>query len=402
MDPSQIRFRTGDQLSFIATRNFTLGATGANIPKGSEVLFDGSTVHFAGQTFSFPQLRGAIRLDWVVPSEHYDENDSSYGRPERANIQVRHPTKGGNPMAPPPKVAIPTTLDDEREVGNYRQHAQETAARNKNYVRGNPVNVVVPGEAVRSQYGFEVVEPQDGVEVPGRMLHTAAGERAKQERTTLTAESAALALQRATKAGIIVPGRGITQEEMLERMSPEERDQYLAEHAAYKATHVDVDAIQTRTIVSSVSRAQPQRTEGILVTPDVGHGTETIDLVGYGNGKPRENVIFEDGIAFKTTNGPDRYAPTQSPRSAAQQEQRVVQPAKESSVGNADVRRMVAKAVCPDFPDNYDFAQPLKKKMARLQADYEDRPDVLRAVFAAEGDDVKGILLQEFPSAFAG
>ena len=401
MDPAQIRFRSGDQLSFIATRNFALGATGATIQKGSEVLFDGSMVQFAGQTFSFPQLRGAIRLDWVVPSEHYDESDSSYGRPERANIQVRHPTKGGNPMAPPPKVAIPTTLDDEREVGNYRQHARETADRNRNYVRGNPVNVVSPGEAVRTKNGFEVVEAQDGVEVPGRTLTTAAGERAKQERTTLTAESAALALQRATKAGVIVPGRGITQDEMLERMNPDERDQYLAEHAAYKATHVDVDAVQTRTVVSSISRSQPQRTEGMLVTPDVGHGTETVDLVGYGSGKPRENVIVEDGISFRTTNGPDRYAQPQINRSASQQ-QVAAQPAKESSVGSADVRRMVAKAVCQDFPDNYDFAQPLKKKMARLQADYEDRQDVLRAVFAAEGDDVKGILIQEFPSAFAG
>jgi hypothetical protein len=39
--------------------------------------------------------------------------------------------------------------------------------------------------------------------------------------------------------------------------------------------------------------------------------------------------------------------------------------------------------------------------MARLQADYENRPDVLRAVFAAEGDEMKSILMQEFPQAFA-
>ena len=60
---------------------------------------------------------------------------------------------------------------------------------------------------------------------------------------------------------------------------------------------------------------------------------------------------------------------------------------------------MIAKAVCADFPDNYDFAVPVKKRMARLQADYENRPDVLRAVFAAEGDEMKSILMQEFPQA---
>jgi hypothetical protein len=61
----------------------------------------------------------------------------------------------------------------------------------------------------------------------------------------------------------------------------------------------------------------------------------------------------------------------------------------------------IAKALCPDFPDSYDFAAPTKKKLARLQADFEDRLDVLRAVFAAEGDDFKDQLVREFPQAFA-
>ena len=68
---------------------------------------------------------------------------------------------------------------------------------------------------------------------------------------------------------------------------------------------------------------------------------------------------------------------------------------------SADVRRLVAKQLCPDFPENYNFTLDPKKKLARLQADYEDRHDVLKAVFAAEGDDFKMLLLQEFPQAFA-
>jgi hypothetical protein len=63
---------------------------------------------------------------------------------------------------------------------------------------------------------------------------------------------------------------------------------------------------------------------------------------------------------------------------------------------------MVAKAMCADFPPNYDFAAPAKKRVARLQADFEDRPDVIRAAFAAENDEVKQLLVNEFPQAFNG
>lgn len=404
MDPNQIRFRTGERMTFTATRNFALGNTGATIPKGAEVLFDGSTVEFAGMTYSFPQLRGAIRLDWVVMAANYDETDPSYGRPERANIQVRHATKGGNPMQPQPKMAIQTTESDEREVGNVTQHARATRETNRNYVRGqtpvNPVNVVQAGETVRGQNGFEVVEQQDGVEIPGRSFKTMAGEKAKNTATTLTAESAALALSKASNV-TIEPGRGVTQDEMLERMTPEAQEEYLNRKAALRAQYVVDEPAPTRTVVSQLRKAPTQHTEGMIITPNIGGGVEIADPVGDGiAGKPRQSVIVEDGITFRTTNGPDRHmqeSPNRQPASAAMAAARAAVPE-----APPEVRKMIAKAVCADFPDNYDFAVPLKKRVARLQADYENRPDVIKAVFAAEGDEMKSILMQEFPQAFAG
>ena len=64
--------------------------------------------------------------------------------------------------------------------------------------------------------------------------------------------------------------------------------------------------------------------------------------------------------------------------------------------GTADARLKFARQLCPDFPVNYDFATNPRKKLARLQADYEERSDVIRAVFAAESDDFKAVLLREF------
>lgn len=401
MDPNQIRFRSGDAIPFIATRNFALGNTGHTITKGAEVLFDGSTVEFAGQRFSFPQLRGAIKGDWVVLSESYDQDDPSYGKPVRANIQVRHATKGGNPMQPQPKMAIQTTEADEREVGNTRLHAQQVNSTNKNYVRGNPVNVAQPGEVVLGKYGFEVVEQQDGVEVPGRTMKTAAGDRSKESRVTLTPESARQALMNASNV-TIKAGKGVSQEEMLERMSPEQQEQYLAEKASLRAQYVNDEP---RQVVSTLQRRpQQQQTEGMTIRNDVGHGVEIADPAGFSSGRAlREGVIQENGITFRTTNGPgsvSRQAQLIDPPSMPVRQ--VVAAAPSIPEAPVETRKMIAKAVCADFPDDYDFAQPLKKRMGRLQADYENRPDVLRAVFAAENDEVKSLLMQEFPQAFQG
>jgi hypothetical protein len=66
-----------------------------------------------------------------------------------------------------------------------------------------------------------------------------------------------------------------------------------------------------------------------------------------------------------------------------------------------DPRRVIARAVCRDFPDLYDFDAPLRKKLARLRADFEERPDVIRAVAAAETDtEMRTLLVDEFPDAF--
>jgi hypothetical protein len=420
---NQITFRTGVMQPYTATRNFNLGATGVSIPKGADLLFDGSTVDYAGQKHPFPQLRAAVKTGWVVAAATYDENDPNYGRPERANIQVRHATKGGNPMAPQPKMSIQTTESDEREVMSARTHAQQVAQGNREYVRGNPVNqnLIQQGERVLTKDGFEVVEQQDGVEIPGRSMKTAAGERSKQSRVTLTAESAALALQRAGNVTIQAQ-QGVTEEEMLAKMTPEQQEQYISEKEyrreamfatmtpQQQAAERQAQAIRDRKIVSAVPRAQAQHIEGMTFTPTIGGGVEIADPGAMGSAKgPTHATFVEDGITFKTTNGPSSRHTQPSPNQRADahqlQQARQVAPVPMPSQPRAPetdpaIRKMVAKAVCADFPDNYDFAMPVKKRMARLQADYENRPDVIKAVFAAEGDEIKALLVQEFPQAF--
>jgi len=70
------------------------------------------------------------------------------------------------------------------------------------------------------------------------------------------------------------------------------------------------------------------------------------------------------------------------------------------SLESAMKRRKMAKQMCPDFPDSYDFAAPERKRLARLTADFEERADVLMAVYAAETDSMKAAIESAFPTVF--
>jgi hypothetical protein len=340
-----------------------------------DVYFDGIKVSVDGNEIVMPQFRGAIRSGWLVLAEKFDEDDLEVERPVAANIQVRHATQGGNPFTnqAPSRASMVTTESDEREVGNVGAHAQAAKNANQNYRRG---------QSTSNQVGSSV-ESQDGVQV--RRFKTAAGEKSKQQRTVLTSESAGSAIHAANSVRID-PGKGMTQQEMMERMTEEQREEYLSKKQALASSHYD----QGPKVVGKVVASKSQVREGITSKVTTGGGIETADPTS-GDVKVVESMHEEDGIVFKNTN-------TGKPRAPVPQDVSKPVVIKE---GNTDVRRRVAKAICPDFPDNYQFELSDRKKLARLQADYEGNLDVLRAVFAAEGDAFKALLVAEFPEAFS-
>lgn len=148
-----------------------------------------------------------------------------------------------------------------------------------------------------------------------------------------------------------------------------------------EAENVKVDALPS--VVGTVASPESSSKEGITVKNTVGNGIETFDLAGLDKKSPDQVTTIEsEGLKFTTTNGPKKS---------------VVAIDKKSE----DVRRRIAKSVCPDFPDIYDFDASVRKKVARIQADFDDRPDVIKAIFAAESDEVKNVLVEQFPEAFA-
>lgn len=391
----QITFRAGQVQTFIATRSFSLGATGVTVPEGSEVQYDGTSVSYAGLApVVMPQLRGAIRAGWVVPEATYNP-DAPIQRPQPAGMQMRA-ADGGNPMDPNPRRTVGTTIDaEEREVGNVAEHAEATREGNRtNYRRQRtPRSESTAGQ----RYHGGNVEPQDGVPVPGIRLQTLAGEKAK--RTSVDMTHAGEAISQANKVKIR-PGQGRTREDLLrmaverDDLSEEELREYEEELAARKAAK-GFDTPPA--VVGHVAAPGSKQTEGFNVTGSVGGGIAIADMGGTGE-TGKVQTTEEEGMRFTQTNGPkkgvrlvDKKASPTTPSA--------------TSNGGADeaVCRKIAKTICPDFPDNYRFSDPIRKKIARLQADFEDRPDVIQAVAAAETDgEVKRRLIEEFPDAFGG
>jgi len=365
----QIEYRSGQPRAFVATRTFDLGTTGLKAMKGVEINFDGSQATIAGHPpVMLPTLRGAIRMGWLVLAEQYDAGAAPQ-RPVSAGVQVR-PAEGGNPMDVKEKITVTTeTVEaEEREVGNVAAHAAGVQARNTGNYR-------------RQDGSMVTVEPQDGVEV--RKVSTPTKWETDLEKTSV---SEAIRQAESVK---VTPGQGQTREEMEERMTPAQQAQYAYERAARMATHDPEGAAR---VVAQIGKSgnQVQEREGFTITGSVGGGTEIADMGGTGVAGPNQITVTEsEGIKMTNTNGPGTVK-RMKPGALA--------PAHAQDGAQA---RQIAKAICPDFPDNYKFEDPIRKKIARLQADFDDRPDVIRAVAAADTDPaVRTRLIEEFPGVF--
>lgn len=424
---TQIRFMPGKMGRYISTKSFTLGGTNYSVYAGMEILFDGTNVELNGNRFVLPTLRGAIRMGWVVPAEEYDPEAPQQSAPS-ANIGVRPANDlGTNPLSPPKKSAIVTVESDERIVMSRSERTQQATQRTAEVrqSQGRAGAFVARGSSTDLVGGAEF-----GQEVP-RVFKTAA-----KTGLQVTPNNVGTAIRDAELVKI-QPGEGISEEELLSRMTEDERAVYFAEKEARK------DDIQSRTpgyipppavtnnlammnqpgmkqqpqaqpkarmvsasgspVVGRVAPTQTKTVEGISVGVTSGGGTEIYDASGSTE-KPRESVIEQEGITFRNTNGPKTGFKQQAqvePQMASALPTGEEPKSRIESDGTADYRKIVAKALCNDFPMDYSFSDHWKRRLARIRLSYEERPDIIRAIFAAESDEFKKLLLEEFPEVFS-
>lgn len=346
---------------YVANSEFTIGTPPQKVYRGTLIDFDGFLASFGGAPpVQLPQFRSAIKAEWVVLEDSYDPH--VVPRAVAANIKVR-PADGGDPRSKKAFDPSVTVAAEEREVSIVGTHAQAVRDNNRqNYRRVNMASDV---------------EPQDG-RVVRAVLKTSVNR--EDNRVVLGTQDERTALNQASRVQID-PGKGRTREDLLARMDPEQRAIYEAEIASRRSAYVaDTD----HHVVATINPSQETRESlGIVAGVSFGEGSDTVDLNGLDSGTAHHAVAVAEGITFSTTNvAPRRVTP--------------------ANTTTEDPRRVIARAVCKDFPVSYDFNAPIKKRLARLQADFEDRPDVIRAVAAAETDsDMRSALLEEFPGAFA-
>lgn len=96
-----------------------------------------------------------------------------------------------------------------------------------------------------------------------------------------------------------------------------------------------------------------------------------------------------------------RFASPNPPPSEAVSAPQALSSSPSISPQEASLRLRMAQSACNDFPENYDFGMPEKKKLARMVADFEGRPDVIRAIWLAETDGFKNAIVQNFPEVFS-
>jgi len=359
---TQTQFTPGQMVEFRATRDFGMG--GMNIQRGMTISYDGYNVSVGGRQQALPGFRGALKAGWAVPIQDYDP--SSVQSPRSAGIKVR-PADTGNPMNRQP-TSMATIVDaEETIVSDVREHAQNVRSNNQG--------------SRRTAASATGIEPQDGVVV--RTLSPVSSKDGP--RTTLTGTNHQQLIN-GVSGSPIEPGRGRTRDEGLAAMTPEQRERYLSEIEARKAVHVPLDGeLAQGRVVASLGAPKEVESMGVRLTTTVGGGVDTVDLTGLDSPAAAPEVVEVEGMKFTNTAPPKRPPPSPI----------------RTSTEALDPRRVIARAICKDFPDLYDFEAPTRKRVARIRADFEDRPDVIRAVAAAETDaDMKAQLISEFPEAF--
>lgn len=336
--------------SYRATMDFSLG-TGEKIYRDQTIAFDGFNLITEEGVRQMPFLKGAIKQGWLVP-----EGDSESGPPgPRVAPLTLGPTQHTGNSDKRTKVPIYTTEEDAKPVTSIKDRTASVEKRNKGLVA-----TVDDGTVVRS------------VSTPTHMKSRL--------------DSTGSAQAEITKYENKIQIKPEAQKHRMEDMSDEDLEAYLQEKER---------RIQARvaTLPSTPRIVAPGKRMPVIS----GDEDSSIAISTTKTKKAKTKKIEAEGISFEVTaplnqDAPDPETLWESP------------PPKKSSVSlssDASRRLLMARKLCKDFPENYNFDAPDRKKLARITADYEDRPDVVRAIWTVEKDAFKVVLEENFPDLFS-
>lgn len=312
-----MQFRSGEFQTFRATREFGL-ADKAKILKGTEVLFDGNTVQYGESRFTAPQMIGAIKVGWLVEGDQY-------------NADIAVPIQSANIRVGKGKQSLLVTEADEQVVGQHTDHAKATRAIN----------------------GFEV---QDHQEV-GRKFQTPTHNKSKVSSNSI---------ETANRPKPIEAKRGITRDEMLDRMTPEQRQDYLNSLNQHrKITEVVQDGVTLK------------NTNGVTGKPYmVQNGDSEVEIAVVNTVKTGSRVVEQEGIRFR--------------------QEGIVEKSEKPNAYEIKKRTQfllgLAQTIYPEFPEDYFDGLIEHEKITMLDSLASEFPSAIKAAWAVEDVKVKTLL----------
>lgn len=154
-------FRRGEfHLYIVAREELHLGGKLATtLQEGDQVLFDGYTVKFDGADYVMPQVKGAIKEQWLVREDLYDGGFDA-PPPQPAGVRVRPAQDAGREANRRP-MGMPTVQEEERFVGNFRRIRDATKEARRPMSREEKMAQRGQRTAHR-QHAYEVEDANDG------------------------------------------------------------------------------------------------------------------------------------------------------------------------------------------------------------------------------------------------
>lgn len=390
MGQQGIRWKRGEFHTFYAQMKIRVGGVNGNqsvdILSGDEFEYDGSIVKYAGAEFPQPGLRGAIRNGWATLDE--DGEVPAAFTANRSVAQAQTVTKDlSRVQRMAPKPLDSDDLDEETviEVADRQRAMDPVTGKGHLTEKSNRRTASLSGHRATLQSSLDVTQ-SDWDEQD----HTPIG------RIKSKANLGKIDITNPSNAGLA---------RSLEMQSYEEG------HGSFSGRRNVVER-EGVTISTNVGSVDPEVNvgddEGGRVVGRVRH-TDT--------GKTREGIeVLDTSRRGKSSAGP---APAKKAKKAAPAKKaasKKAAPAKPAPAKKAAPAKpapavvnkssgspqkfRIAKRVCPEFPDDWNFFGKTQDKLDRLKELGSD-PDMIDALYASESSSMKRALEENFPKHFS-
>lgn len=349
---SDIKWQRGKFIKFFAKMKIRVGGQNSiDIMSGDEFEYDGSILKYSGMEVSQPQLRGAVESGWASLSpDDYDDSPVPT-RPSRNVAKSQTVNKDLNRVQR--ASAMSTSSMDEDEV----LRISDRSAPTKN---ASPPILNQDNNRRRMEVRSSDTDDQGAVSI-GRVRTSA---KAVFSDVTTAASAKKLA--------------------EIENMSNVKAELYGRDGTITR------EGVSVKTNVSSVrNTGATQDDDGVSVgsvrkTASVGtDGISVSDTSNIRNSKLSSKTDLKSKSSSKNSSKP------------------VISPKKSAVEKITDPRIRVARVLDPDFPSSWVFTGKLADRLQAVK-DHGITPQFLQALFAAEGDQMRKVLVKEFPDQFGG